>query len=242
MNPRSDLLDLTPTALMALANAGFVKRAQKEVAAGLLPALEIDDAGTVIARYDDGCVTRLPVGVTLREADCSCSATAMCRHRVTLVLAWQAQAASAQVSTDAAPAADDYWSPSSFDLHALAQVLPPTVFEQAERLCAAGPLVTVHPWRSAEEPPMAQLPMCSVRFFVRDAIAHARCDCRQGGSCAHLIVAIRAFVLAEQAGALSDARTVQLSPPGAADADPVRQALQADLDALLLSLWLDGAA
>lgn len=242
MNPRSDLLDLTPTALMALANAGFVKRAQKDVAAGLLPTLEIDDAGTLTARYDDGCVTRLPMGVSLREADCSCSATAMCRHRVTLVLAWQAQAATAQVAKEVAPAADEYWSPSSFDLRALAQVLPPTAFEQAERLCAASPLVTVHPWRGAEAPPMAQLPMCSVRFFVRDAIAHARCDCRQGGSCAHLIVAIRAFVLAEQAGALTDARTVQLSPPGAAAADPVRQALHADLDALLLSLWLEGAA
>lgn len=242
MNPRTDLLELTPTALMALANAGFVKRGQKDVAAGQLPALEIDDAGTIVARYDDGCVTRLPVGVTLREADCSCSATAMCRHRVTLVLAWQAQAATAQEAKDVAPAADEYWSPSSFDLQALAQVLPPGVFEQAERLCAASPLVTVHPWRDAEAPPMAQLPMCSVRFFVRGAIAHARCDCRQGGSCAHLIVAVRAFVLAEQAGPLTDARTVQLSPPVAADADPVRQALHADLDALLLSLWLEGAA
>ena len=38
---RGDLLELTPEALTALANAGFVKRAQKDVAAGLLPVLEL---------------------------------------------------------------------------------------------------------------------------------------------------------------------------------------------------------
>ena len=43
---RVDLLELTPEALTALANAGFVKRAQKDVAAGLLPRVE--EAG-------DGC-------------------------------------------------------------------------------------------------------------------------------------------------------------------------------------------
>lgn len=37
---RTDLLELTPQALTALANAGFVKRAQKDVAAKVLPRLE----------------------------------------------------------------------------------------------------------------------------------------------------------------------------------------------------------
>ncbi|WWW35998.1 hypothetical protein V8017_02915 [Stenotrophomonas rhizophila] len=98
MNPRQDLLELTPAALMALANPGFVKRAQKDLAAGVAPALDIDASGTVTATYDDGCIARLPVGCTLRDAQCSCTASAMCRHRVTLVLARQARAAAAAPS------------------------------------------------------------------------------------------------------------------------------------------------
>ena len=71
---RGDLLELTPEALTALANAGFVKRAQKDVAAGLLPLLETADDGTVSARFDDGVRTSLPPGRTLRDAQCSCPA------------------------------------------------------------------------------------------------------------------------------------------------------------------------
>ena len=77
---RGDLLELTPEALTALANAGFVKRAQKDVAAGLLPVLETADDGTVSARFDDGVRTSLPPGRTLRDAQCSCPASGMCRH------------------------------------------------------------------------------------------------------------------------------------------------------------------
>ena len=90
MNRREDLLELTPQALTALANAGFVKRAQREVAAGQLPTLTIDDQGVVTAQFDDGVETRFPPGVGLHDAPCNCPASGMCRHRVTLVLAWQA--------------------------------------------------------------------------------------------------------------------------------------------------------
>ena len=99
---RADLLELTPEALTALANAGFVKRAQKDVAAGLLPKLETGADGVVQAQFDDGVRTSLPPGRTLRDAQCSCPASGMCRHRVMLVLAYQAQAASAK-----ADASDD---------------------------------------------------------------------------------------------------------------------------------------
>ena len=58
MNRREDLLELTPQALTALANAGFVKRAQREVAAGQLPTLTIDDQGVVTAVFDDGARRR----------------------------------------------------------------------------------------------------------------------------------------------------------------------------------------
>ncbi|WP_232443509.1 hypothetical protein [Burkholderia ubonensis] len=85
---RDDLLELTSEALTALANAGFVKRAQKDVAAGAVPALVVDGDGTVHASFDDGVRTSLPPGRTLRDAACNCTATGMCRHRVMLVLAY----------------------------------------------------------------------------------------------------------------------------------------------------------
>lgn len=254
MNLRQDLLELTPAALMALANPGFVKRAQKDLAAGMAPALDIDASGTLTATYDDGCVTRLPVGCTLRDAQCSCTATAMCRHRVTLVLAWQAQVAATlpPPATDLAldhgqAASDAAWSPAQFDLPSLAAVLPPGVMDQAERLRQDGPVITVSPWAGAASPPGAQLPMCSVRFFARGSIAHARCDCRQGGNCAHVVLAVMAFAQAERLGPLQAPHTLQLrtadaAPDAASGWDSAAQALQADIDALLLSLWLDGGA
>ena len=64
---RSDLMELGVEALTALANPGFVKRAQKDVAAGMLPALRQDADGTVHARFDDGIETSMAPGVSLRE-------------------------------------------------------------------------------------------------------------------------------------------------------------------------------
>ncbi|HZF85686.1 MAG TPA: SWIM zinc finger family protein, partial [Burkholderiaceae bacterium] len=201
---RTDLLELTPEALIALANAGFVKRAQKDVAAGLLPRLEVADDGTVAAHFDDGVSTRLPPGRTLRDAVCGCPASGMCRHRVMLVLAYQAQAAAtrgADADTDSGTDANTPsreedngpWNPAQFDDAALAASFAPSVLEQAARLAAGHPVIAVQPWRSASAPPAARLPMCSVRFFSRSSLVHARCDCKQGSGCAHVVLAVWAF-------------------------------------------------
>ncbi len=264
---RADLLELTPEALTALANAGFVKRAQKDVAAGLLPRLEGNADGTVTASFDDGVRTSLPPGRTLRDAQCSCPASGMCRHRVMLVLAYQAQAAasapSASAASDGAPPsatdapteADAAWSPAQFDDAALAASLAPSVLEQAGKLALARPVVGVQAWRSASAPPVARLPMCSVRFFSRSSLVHARCDCKQGSGCAHVAIAVWAF---RQAGPLAPGSAeamVEVLPPASAGADsaapPAQQllmqgdaarAFRAQIDALLLSLWLDGSS
>lgn len=259
---RADLLELTPEALTALANAGFVKRAQKDVAAGLLPKLETGADGTVQAQFDDGVRTSLPPGRTLRDAQCSCPASGMCRHRVMLVLAYQAQAkatpaeagasiASAEVSP---PEPEAAWSPAQFDDAALAASFAPSVLDQAGKLAAARPVVGVQAWRSASAPPVARLPMCSVRFFSRSSLVHARCDCKQGGGCAHVVIALWAF---RQAGALEPGSTevmVEVQPAMSAEEDaassPVPSVMQGEaaialrtgIDALLLSLWLDGSS
>ncbi|KER68431.1 hypothetical protein HR51_28590 [Burkholderia cepacia] len=290
---RDDLLELTPEALTALANAGFVKRAQKDVAAGAMPALAVDGDGTVHASFDDGVRTSLPPGRTLRDAACSCTASGMCRHRVMLVLAYQAstpanEAADAAASgdghaggdgkagqadprdathgetrdgpDDASPdndtngtsSADRAWSPADFDDAALAASFAPSVLEQAARLAVARPVVAVQPWSDAQSSPIARLPMCTVRFFSRRSLAHARCDCRQGSGCAHVVVAVWAF---RQAGTPADGATetiVEVRPPAGNevesddDRSPLRddaaRALIADLDGLVHALWLDGSS
>ncbi|RRA23736.1 hypothetical protein DF038_09950 [Burkholderia cepacia] len=295
---RDDLLELTPEALTALANAGFVKRAQKDVAAGAVPAVAVDGDGTVHASFADGVRTSLPPGRTLRDAACNCTASGMCRHRVMLVFAYQASmrgdeaAAPGEVraggddrtgqadtrdesicnpddvargatgagSDDAPPgddtngtsSADRAWSPADFDDAALAASFAPSVLEQAARMAAARPAVTVQPWSGAQSSPVARLPMCTVRFFSRRSLAHARCDCRQGSGCAHVVLAVWAF---RQAGAPADGvpeTIVEVRPPAGEedergdDRSPLRDdaahALIADLDRLVHALWLDGSS
>ncbi|ERJ38854.1 hypothetical protein L810_6692 [Burkholderia sp. AU4i] len=295
---RDDLLELTPEALTALANAGFVKRAQKDVAAGALPAVTVDGDGTVHASFADGVRTSLPPGRTLRDAACNCTASGMCRHRVMLVFAYQAsmrgneaaapgearaggddrtgqadtrdesicnpddvaRGATGTGADDAPPgddtngtsSADRAWSPADFDDAALAASFAPSVLEQAARMAAARPAVTVQPWSGAQSSPVARLPMCTVRFFSRRSLAHARCDCRQGSGCAHVVLAVWAF---RQAGAPADGvpeTIVEVRPPAGEedergdDRSPLRDdaahALIADLDRLVHALWLDGSS
>ncbi|MGJ7503919.1 SWIM zinc finger family protein [Variovorax sp. ZT5P49] len=257
---RADLLELTPEALTALANAGFVKRAQKDVAAGLLPRMETGADGVVQAQFDDGVRTSLPPGRTLRDAQCSCPASGMCRHRVMLVLAYQAQAASEKADApataeEASTEPDGAWNPAQFDDAALAASLAPSALEQADKLAAARPVVGVQAWRSASAPPVARLPMCSVRFFSRSSLVHARCDCKQGSGCAHVVIAVWAFrqagslapgsaeVMVEvQPSALVGVDTAEPAPQPSAMQDEAALALRTQIDALLLSLWLDGSS
>lgn len=242
MTARTDLLELGVDALAALSNPGFVKRAQKDIAEGRIPQIDIDADTTVRARYEDGQQATLAPGKSLREAVCTCPAAGLCRHRVTLVLAYQHWARSA---TDVAtPAADGEaaWSPAEFDDTALAAALAPATLDQAQRLAAARPVVRLSAWQPSAPTPTAHLPLCSVRFFSRHALSHARCDCRSGGSCEHVAIAVWAF---RQAGGLADA-VIELLPRDSAasavglgaDAAPV----EAMAGRFLRRLWLDGSS
>ena len=88
---RADLLALTSEALARLANVGLVKRAHKDVGAGLVTSLIVESDGTVLATSQDGATTRLPPGTTLAASPCTCGATTVCRHRLAAVPAYQAQ-------------------------------------------------------------------------------------------------------------------------------------------------------
>ena len=255
---RQDLLELTSQALTALANAGFVKRAQKDVAAGLLPRIEESGDGEVAAHFDDGVSTRLPAGRTLRDASCSCPASGMCRHRVMLVLAYQAQAQTAEQKHSAAQPTSspqmqaEVWTPAEFSDEALAQVFTPSVQAQAGELAAQRPVLALLPGVGEQQAPSARLPMCSVRFFSRSSLAHARCDCKQGSGCAHVLLAVWAYRQAGPMAGDAPERMVELQPRTDATqaAQPPRKLLdstaagnaQQALEQLLAALWLDGAS
>lgn len=253
---RTDLIDLGPDALMALANPGFVKRAQKDVAAGALPGLSQDPDGTVHARFGDGVHTRMAPGVALRDAECSCTAGGMCRHRVMLVLAYQAAhvaaapAATDAPDTDAPDAVHAGWSPAHFDDAAIAAAVGPAVVEQARKLALDRPVATVMTAAAAGGVPAVSLPMSQVRFFAAGSLALARCDCRQGSGCAHVVLACWAFRQARRAH--PDAPDVTLdvhpfgAPPAAAraalmDTDAARR-VRAQAEDWLWSVWREGAS
>lgn len=245
MSLRTDLLELSVEALTALANPGFVKRAQKDIAEGRLPQIDVLADATVQARYEDGQQASLAPGRSLREAICSCPAAGLCRHRVTLVLAYQ-QWVQTQTASDmpaaAEHAAESAWHPGDFDDAALATALAPAVLEQARRLAAARPVVRLAAWQPAMPTPTAHLPLCTVRFFSRSNLAHARCDCRLGGNCEHVAVAVWAF---RQAVAGKDA-VVELLPRGSEAASDGFTAEAEDAviatQRFLRRLWLDGSS
>ncbi|STM38247.1 zinc finger SWIM domain-containing protein [Escherichia coli] len=73
---RPELLELTPQALTALSNAGFVKRSLKELENGNVPEISHEN-GALIATFSDGVRTQLANGQALKEAQCSCGASGM---------------------------------------------------------------------------------------------------------------------------------------------------------------------
>lgn len=250
MTQRSDLLELTPEALMALSNAGFVKRAQKEVAEGKLPELTERNDGCIDAKFSDGNQVTFPPGKTLRDAACSCPASSMCRHRVTLVLAYQALHA-----TGVPPEADDAqpqepapaWSPARFS-EKLGDV-PLSVISRAKKLIQSSVVVQLSKGSGAQATPSARLPMCDVRFFSRSSLAHARCDCIQETICEHIVMAVWGFEQAELSQPDFEQLTLQISLPDGEQAQAnalfdqsEAVLLQTSLDKLLLKLWSDGSS
>ncbi|MBL8300050.1 MAG: SWIM zinc finger family protein [Rhodanobacteraceae bacterium] len=247
MSLRADLVELGPDALMALSNPGFVKRAQKDIAEGRRPQIEVLADSTVQATYADGQQASLAPGRSLREARCTCPAAGLCRHRVTLVLAYQEWARnqpleSAFGSGVAAVEVGEGWSPAEFGDEVLASVLPPAALAQARRLAAGRPVVRLTTWRAAAPTPTAHLPLCSVRFFSRSSLAHARCDCELGGNCEHVAIAVWAF---RQAQSECDS-VVELLPHNAAVVaagfDAAMNAAHAAAWRFLRRVWLDGSS
>jgi hypothetical protein len=191
---RKDLLALTPEALASLSTLGDVKRAQREIAEGIGPALDEQADGTVVGTFPDGVVTRLIAGKTLRDSpsSCKCASGQKCRHRVAVALAYKPwhtakldgapPPSSARVPTN--------WSPAEIDDAALEKAVGPKRIERARASLRGGVLVTVE----RDGVPTAKLPACTVRFLVPRDAAYARCDCRDAQQgCEHVVIGVWAF-------------------------------------------------
>jgi hypothetical protein len=200
---REDLLHLSPEALAHAANAGIVKRAQRELAAGPPPQLALDDHGVLEARFDDGTLCRWPPAVAIADVQCSCGAAGICRHRVIAALAFRERAADAPgapaslEATDVSEASDDV----------LASVVPASLLALAQAQRDAGVTVELSRRAGGEPCDTARLPSATVRFWAGAALGAARCDCIRASACEHVALGVWAF----RAGAGVDARAPQLA-------------------------------
>ncbi len=182
---RADLLALDGDKLAALANRGLVKRAQKMLAKGAGPRIEMD--GVTVVAIDGEVRTELPQGKALSDCPCSCSATKVCRHRIAAVLAYQ------EAFGGDAPADVVDWSPGTFSDDEVEARTGERAFARAKRRRSAGYVATLRRPRPGHDAPSAALPTCTPRFLVPNDLAHVRCDCAAKMDCEHVAMAVWAF-------------------------------------------------
>ncbi|MFD9702904.1 hypothetical protein [Lentzea sp. NPDC059081] len=218
---RSDLLALTPDALAALANRGLVKRAVKELDAGVVPALEADAAGAVQAEFPDGTTTTLPPGVALDAAGCSCGASGVCRHRIAVVLAYQ------RTQESSGPA--ELWSPGVVTDDDLVALMGERTLRRVRRVFQAGYRAKLRRPTEQDQTAQAELPTCTVTFLVPGDLSYVHTDAVNKDEATAL--AIWAFREADAQG--TDTVDVGGSPTTATDLSAVAD--------LLDQLLLDGA-
>jgi len=201
---RADLLALNTDVLVALANRGLVKRAAKEIDAGVVPVVSSDEDGTVRGRFADEVEVVFPVGAGLDTASCTCPATGVCRHRIGLVLAYQRQAPEEPAAEEAAgeriPAVEPVWSPGSVDDEELRRVLGARAVTAARRRLTAG--YSAHLDRGApdEAAPRAELSTCTVRFLVPGELGYAHTDAAGPNQGEAIALAVWAFREADELG------------------------------------------
>lgn len=203
---RDDLLHLSPEALTQAANAGLVKRALRELAAGQGPQNTLAADGTLHAAFADGVACVWPAGASITQASCSCGAPGVCRHRVLAALAYR-ESTLHDPPPQASPVA-------SADDAALARVVPAALLLLAVQLRDAGLTVDVRRRSSGEPCDTARLPSATVRFWAGAALEAARCDCLRTAACEHVALGLWAFRAADAQAADTPACSVRLGAVG----------------------------
>ncbi|MGX6601259.1 hypothetical protein ACWKSP_03840 [Micromonosporaceae bacterium Da 78-11] len=209
MTGRADLMALDEDALGALANRGLVKRAAREVAKEP-PALDVGVDATVVAAFSDGVRAELPVG-GLDRGRCSCGAHGVCRHLISLVLAYQrAEASGTAAPADEGPAAavgdEDRdgrgagpgWSPGDFTDAALTVRIGARLMTVARRAERAGFAARVRRGDAADPVPVVELGSATVRFLVPRDLGYVHTDAGAGRRDEVIALAVWAFRVADR--------------------------------------------
>lgn len=164
---RPDLDAVTVDTLIALANRGLVKRAQRELDSASPPMLQ-EAAGVLSAVFADGARAELAAAAPVTDATCSCGAKSLCRHRIGLVLAYQRRA----VRTEPDAESVTRWSPGAISDDDLSGHFGAAAMRAARRRMAAGFAATVH----RENQPKVEFSTSTVIFRVAGRIDYATCD------------------------------------------------------------------
>lgn len=255
---RSDLLAWTPEALAAEYNPGLVKRAERELLAGQVPELAVEAGDTVVGRFPDGVIVRLPAGVAVNRAACSCGATGICRHRLAVVLRYRTVAATTAHAASSATnpiavtaesaaeaAAKRAEAVAEIDDETLARVLGAAVLAAAQAARARGLMVAVERPSQSEQPTVVRLPTCTVTLRAPGQLQAARCDCAAAGPCPHLALAVwaaREAASRAEVALSADGWTGSFELSGAARGAPVAPELLGSLAQLADLILERGAA
>lgn len=182
---RPELLELTPQALTALSNAGFVKRSLKELENGNVPEISHENYA-LIATFSDGVRTQLAATARHWQAQCSCGANGMCRHRVMLVLLSTTLCHHSVYGKRRRVGSGNLAGRTGYPARLPANAHRRWSLKASPLSCSV---------RRAKFP--LRLPMSDARFYSRSSIRFARCDCIEGTLCEHVVLAVQAFVEAK---------------------------------------------
>lgn len=210
MTVRMDLMHLTPEALAQAANVGVVKRAVRELEGGYRPECTLESNATLIARFSDAITVTWPEGRALAQAECTCGAAKVCRHRIIAALAYREQAA------QSAGAPTIVESPATVSEEQLRSVIPVSVLTLAREQLQRGFTADVRTKAAGEPCDTVRLPAATVRFWAGAAIAAARCDCIRATACEHVALGVWAFQAAAQRDPTATALQVHLGSVTAA--------------------------
>jgi hypothetical protein len=222
---RLDLLALTFDDLVTLSNRGIAKRATQE--AQDMKAEVMEEVSGVVQVIWDDAICRLPVGVTLAQAECTCTSIGMCRHIIRSVLAYQARAPRDEAKDDGSDAPSEAaaslptkpWDPGAISDEQLERLYHKNTLKRArtefergqvlELVRSAKPLATVHSMS------------CTLRFLVPGDPNYTHCDCAEPAPCSHVPLAVWAFRLldpAKEAGLVTTHRDPPSIPVDTMDA------------------------
>jgi SWIM zinc finger len=194
---RTDLLELSPSILTALANAGLVKRAIKEVEQGKFAEPITADDGTVKIEVDDGSVVTFAPGSGI-NGTCTCGASGLCRHRIGAVLRYQQYTSSELSSAESAESADTASADATLlpfvSDAALLLAVPDKTVAVARRTFTRGFLAVVYPADTSDlgdpQACVVELGTTTVRFLLGSDLRYARCDCLKRTGCEHVALAV----------------------------------------------------